>query len=39
MWFDLSSGTVLLSIVVTLGVVLVMLGIGWAVTRLLSRRD
>lgn len=39
MWFDLSTGTVVASIAVTLGVVLLVLGIGWAVAWLLSLRD
>ena len=39
MWFNLSSGSLFLSLAVTLAVVLVMLGVGWAAVRLLSHRD
>jgi hypothetical protein len=39
MWFNFSTGTLLTSIAITLGVVLLVLGIGWAVAWLLSFRD
>ena len=39
MWFDLSSGSLLVGVAIGLAVVLVMLGIGWAVIWLLSHRD